>query len=323
MNAPITSSQIKDRNYELILRYLLVAKAATKAEIANHTGLSATSVSDLTGELIGRGYLEVVGEGESAGGRRPAVLRIRDSHGWAVGASLEPGRVELCALNLDGSDKSISGCNIPVPSEGNLVASLIREIENLTQGQATKRLLGVGVSVPGLVDVGNGIVLDDPLLGWRNVHLKEQLERVFLVPVHVDRQGACGAVTEMVLGAAAGTGTFIYFCSDFLPQTGVAIEGQILRGINNRAGHMETGRAAGWEEIDVAERLLGLYQGIDPAFLVVGKTGDEARRSRLVDYLLGRGVRVVDGALGECVYSKGAALSVILGHFKHLASNRN
>lgn len=321
MNPPITSSQIKDRNYELILRYLLVAKASTKAEIANHTGLSATSVSDLTGELIERGYLEVVGERESAGGRRPAVLKIRESCGWAMGISLEPGRIQLCALNLDGSDKIPPGCHVPIASVGNPVAYLIREIEKLMQGLAAKRLLGIGVSVPGFVDVRNGIVLDDPCLGWRNVHLKEQLERVLLVPVHVDRQGACGAVAEMILGAAAGTETFVYFCSDFLPQVGVVIEGEILRGVHSRAGHVEAGTTARLAEIELAERLLGLYQGIDPAFLVVGAAGDEPRRGRIMDHLLRRGVRAIDSAVREGAYAKGAALSVILGHFKNLASN--
>ena len=61
----------------------------SRAEISRQTGLSRSTVSELVGFLLRQGIIEEAGTGDSLGGRRPILLRIRSR-----------GRV-ICAVHVD------------------------------------------------------------------------------------------------------------------------------------------------------------------------------------------------------------------------------
>lgn len=114
------------------------------------------------------------------------------------------------------------------------IAVTVRELaENLSES-----LIGVGIVLPGLLDVERGIMIHSSNLGWRNVPLKELLERQLAWPCFVEHDVRGGAIAELYYGAGKNLSSFLYVSIG----TGIAgtlIErGAIIRGCRGLAGEI-------------------------------------------------------------------------------------
>ena len=101
----------------------------------------------------------------------------------------------------------------------------------LEESQSTKEQLGgIGIGCPGPLDLEEGIILEAPNLGWKNVPLKKSLEKEFGCPVFVCNDVDAGVYGEYRFGAAEGARTAL----GVFPGTGIGgamiYEGQIFRG---------------------------------------------------------------------------------------------
>ncbi len=101
-----------------------------------------------------------------------------------------------------------------------------------------KQVKGVGIGAPGAVDFGAGKVIVAPNLGWQNVPLKRDLEKIIGLPVFVENDGTMctlGVHTcelegkpRSMIGIFIGTGI----------GAGLIIEGKLYSGFNGTAGEI-------------------------------------------------------------------------------------
>ncbi|MGC1276356.1 MAG: ROK family protein [Planctomycetaceae bacterium] len=106
---------------------------------------------------------------------------------------------------------------------------------------APDRLAGIGVGCPGVLDIDEGVLIDAVNLGWRDVRLKEILEREFGCPAVLANDVDAGVYGEYRFGAGRGA-----FCLlGVFPGTGIGggciYRGQIFRGRKQSCmeiGHM-------------------------------------------------------------------------------------
>ena len=113
---------------------------------------------------------------------------------------------------------------------------LAEQISNLMSPQVTK----IGIGVPSVVDVNNGIVYDAANIpSWKEVHLKNFLEARFGVPAYVNNDANCYAMgaygtypddakPETLVTVTLGTGIGI----------GVVDHGRLICGVNCGAGEL-------------------------------------------------------------------------------------
>ncbi|MEZ6126344.1 MAG: ROK family protein [Planctomycetaceae bacterium] len=98
---------------------------------------------------------------------------------------------------------------------------------------------GIGVGCPGPLDLKKGIILEAPNLGWKNVALKELLEKEFSCPAEICNDVDAGVYGEYTSGAGKGVRCLL----GVFPGTGIGggcvYEGNIFRG--TRASCMEVG----------------------------------------------------------------------------------
>jgi glucokinase len=112
------------------------------------------------------------------------------------------------------------------------VARIAETIEQALDeaGVRRSRLAGIGMAVPGMLDLDRGILLHAPNLGWRNVPLKRKLGKMFHVPVFLANDVDAGTYGEYRFGAAAKGRCVI----GVFPGTGIGsacvYEGRLLRG---------------------------------------------------------------------------------------------
>ncbi len=95
-----------------------------------------------------------------------------------------------------------------------------------------EQLAGIGVGVPGLVDLDHGIVVSCANLGWKQVDLQGELQKRFGCPVTVINDVDAGVYGEYRFGSAKGSRSVV----GIFPGTGIGggfiYEGNIIRGKN-------------------------------------------------------------------------------------------
>jgi N-acetylglucosamine repressor len=128
---------IRDINRQIVLNYVREREPISRAEIARETALQRSTISTIVDALKIDGLIEEIGEGESTGGRRPTMLRLRMAGPIAIGVAIRPTRTVIATSNLAGR--------------------VIEQEEFVTDPDPEKTLLGVISSQPnGLPEPGPG-----------------------------------------------------------------------------------------------------------------------------------------------------------------------
>ena len=94
------------------------------------------------------------------------------------GTNIRTGLVE--------DNKLVKVESIEVPKSGTK-DEIINNIVTMIQKFSTKKINGIGIGVPSVVDIEKGIVYDvQNIPSWKEVHLKKILEKEFKVPVYIN-----------------------------------------------------------------------------------------------------------------------------------------
>ncbi len=124
-----------------------------------------------------------------------------------IGVDLGGTKVAAGRVNKDGT-REIKHKLIPAQSENpqDIIDSIVEVIEQLF----VDSVAGIGIGVPGLVDREKGIAYDiQNIPSWKEVHLKEILEKQFNVPVYLDNDANCFALGESQFGSGSDEKDFV------------------------------------------------------------------------------------------------------------------
>ena len=122
-----------------------------------------------------------------------------------------------------------------------LISALAREIEASIKaaGLNKKKIAGVGIGLPGLIDYEKGVVRFLPNIpGWQNVHLKSILQKKVHLPVFVDNDVKIITLAESKFGAGRGVKNLICMTLGTGVGAGLILNGQLYRGEDNAAGEL-------------------------------------------------------------------------------------
>ena len=103
------------------------------------------------------------------------------------------------------------------------------------QGQS---ILGLGLGLPGLVDVSTGTLLFSPNLGWTEVPLRRLLEAKFPFPIYIDNEANLAALGESYFGAARGCDFVLLVSCGVGVGAGIVLNRQLLAGAAGLAGEV-------------------------------------------------------------------------------------
>ncbi len=98
---------------------------------------------------------------------------------------------------------------------------------------------GIGIGVPSVVDVEKGIVYDVVNIpSWKEVPLKEILEKEFGVPVHVNNDLNCFVLGEKYFGFGKSHKTIVGVAMGTGIGSGIIIDNKLYSGVNCGAGEI-------------------------------------------------------------------------------------
>ena len=100
--------------------------------------------------------------------------------------------------------------------------------------------VAIGVGVPGLINMKKGIVLGgaENIRDWKNIPLKDTLEKACRLPVIIDNDANLIALGEMLYGAARNCTNAIVLSIGTGIGGAIIINKQLFRGSNNAAGEL-------------------------------------------------------------------------------------
>jgi predicted NBD/HSP70 family sugar kinase len=245
---PITGDQrfVKSINRNVLLRLLLDEPSMSRAALAERSGLTKSTVSLLTKELIDEGWLAEDGVAVTGSpGRRPTPLRV-DGRGLAlIGAELGTDSLRVVSTSLHGEVLRSKSVHLrdraPDVACHQLVELVTAESARVTRAGA--RLLGVGVGLPGAVDTAHGIIEFAPNLGWHNVEVGRRLARelgaggLAQVPVYCQNEADLAAIGETAFGSRP-IDPLVYISCSVGVGAGIVLNGALFTGATGAAGEI-------------------------------------------------------------------------------------
>ncbi|HME87023.1 MAG TPA: ROK family protein, partial [Candidatus Nanoarchaeia archaeon] len=98
------------------------------------------------------------------------------------------------------------------------------------------KILGVGVSLPGIINREKGIVVESPFPGWNGIMLKKSIEDAVKIPVFIENEGRCFAIAEYKCGIFKKTDNSISVLFNDRISAGIMIDGKLAKGAFFAAG---------------------------------------------------------------------------------------
>ncbi|WP_370068682.1 ROK family protein [Streptacidiphilus sp. MAP5-3] len=295
METPGSQSSLHRANLERVLRAVRMAGSLTQAEIARSTGLSAATVSNIVRELSEAGTVVVTPT--SSGGRRARSVSLSADAGIVVGVDFGHSHLRVAIGNL--AHRVLAEESEPLDTDASaeqgfgrteqLVARLLEQT-----GFAPEKVIGVGLGVPGPIDVETGALGSTSILpGWSGISPAKELSARLGMAVRVDNDANLGALGELVWGAGRGLSDLAYIKVASGVGAGLVIAGQIYRGPGGTAGEIghitldeagpvcRCGNRGCLETFVGARHILGLLQQSHGQDLSIPKVVELAQRGDL------------------------------------------
>ncbi len=235
---------VRRMNRAVILEVFRTQKTLSRAQLAIETGLNPSTVSNIISELIQENLIRETDLAQSAMGRPGRLLELNPEGGCAMGIEINVDYIELVvtdfAANVLWRQRRNSVAEINQDVIMSEVASLAREAFAFVQARGA-RLLGVGVGVPGLVDVSSGLLRLAPNLHWENVPIRDLLASHLDCPIYVENEANAAALGEYYFGATRDIKDYIFLSAGVGLGSGIVMGGKIFRGRSGyagEAGHM-------------------------------------------------------------------------------------
>jgi predicted NBD/HSP70 family sugar kinase len=286
MTAAARQPHLRRANLALVLDEVRRRGPCSRSRLVAATGLTRSAIAGLVGELETLGL--VVERAPSPDGRpgRPSpVVQVDDRSVVALSIEIFVDEIGAAIVALDGS--VVSSVRVARPRTRVAAAETIHDVAQLverlraqvetSQPRVGRRVIGCGVSVPGLVHDVDGVVVAAPNLGWTDVPLAESLATALGrgVPIHVGNDADLGALAESRFGAGVGSDHMIFVSGEVGVGGGLVAAGRRVvghLGFAGEIGHLPVNPAGrrcrcgsiGCWETEVGESILLDRAGLDP-----------------------------------------------------------
>jgi len=238
---------IRDINKQIVLNYVRDRAPISRAEIARETELHRSTVSVITDELLADGLIVGIGAGDSTGGRKPTLYKLKTDIPVAIGIDLTPRITTIAVADLAGN--LLEKESFSTSPDMQFMTEQIVERTRRIAAKYSEYGLEIGMSVPGLVDQKLGRIFHIPYFDWRDWDICQRLETETGISVTVENDANATALAELWFGQekVRKTDTFVMVLVGEGIGTGIIFDGQVYRGekgAGGEFGHMIAGENA-------------------------------------------------------------------------------
>ena len=243
---PTDQADVRRHNAALVLGTVVSDGPLSRARVAAATGLTRATVGSIVDELLGAGLLLEQGTSSATGVGRPGTDLVV-APGGAAGIGVELNIDGLTAVVVDLAGTVRHRVARPGDQRDRGAAAILRSLARLVDSALEVAadldlpVQGVGVAVPGLVDLGEQVLRLAPNLGWTDVPVVERLAAYAEQPwpaVTIDNEANLAALGELWSGDHGAAGSFVLVNGDVGVGAGVVLEGRLHRGSRGFGGEL-------------------------------------------------------------------------------------
>jgi predicted NBD/HSP70 family sugar kinase len=234
-----------DYNQRVILQAIRVSEAATRAELARATGLTAPAVANITKRLM---LLGLVAEADKLHGGRgqPATRLVIPPDGcFSLGLNIDRDHCTVVLLDLLGSVRGrlgIEGRLASPAATAALMGDMLRDLLASAGVDAT-RLIGAGVVLPDALGL-TALPALHPFSEWAGLDVATLFGDAVAeavgrrLPIYVENDAAAAAIGELQFGLGLRHSSFFYMLISAGLGGGLVVDGDYFRGANGRSGEI-------------------------------------------------------------------------------------
>ncbi|MGV9380909.1 ROK family protein [Nonomuraea sp. NPDC003707] len=224
-----------------ILQLIRHGTCRTRKELIEYTGLSRSTITDRVDRLIDAGYIHESGVAASGGGRPPSVLDVDAGRRLMLVADLGASHAGVALTDLAANTLTEERAEMRIELGPEAVLSWVREaFQRLLDraGRPASDVCGIGLDLPGSVDHTTGRMIRSFLMpGWDGYPVGEAIGETYDVPVLVENDANAMALGEW-WSSWRDTDSLILIKVSTGIGTGIVIDGQIYRGVEEAAGNI-------------------------------------------------------------------------------------
>ena len=264
----------------------------SKVEVSKNLNLSMPTVLSNVNDLIAKGIIIETGEYESTGGRKAKSIGINPSYRYSVGIVITANHVGIVLVNLKYEIVKFRRVRMKFSPDASYCQDLsVLTSEFLKDTEYQDRILGIGISIPGIISQKDHLLIKSHALQLENYSLSF-LEQAFDLPVYFENDANAAMMAEDMNRYKNA----IYLSLNNTLGGAFCIGGKLFQGENQKAGefgHMilvpggrkcYCGKKGCADAYCAASALTDEINSLE-TFMEQLKSGDEAVEEKWSEYL--------------------------------------
>ena len=241
MAQPGHIDHIKQVNAGRVYKLIDLKGPISRIELSKQSELAPASITKITRELIEAHLIHETTVQEATTRGRPAVGLQTNNEGWQF-LSMRLGRGYLTiALHELGGDVLIdTKIDIHERDQEDVLARLLHEIYEFFQTYAEQldRVTSIAVTLPGLVNSEQGIVLQMPHYNVKNLALGPEIYKETGLPVFIANDTRAWALAEKLFGHSQDNDNSVLISIHHGVGAGIILDGRVLQGRHGNIGEL-------------------------------------------------------------------------------------
>lgn len=234
----VTERRRKTRNR--VFRYIYNSdEPVSKQAMALELNLSLPTIHQNISELLDAGLIKAGETQRSTGGRPPVGYLVENNIRFSIGVSITTNHIRFLASDIKMNQMAEKSIYREASVAINLESEIKKELDIFIEENSLNknRILGVGITIPGVLDVSEDSVLLSPSMRIKNLSLKSLRKSLEPYPVYIENDGNCAGYAEwLAMSPKERKNGFVYL----LLENGVGgtffINGKSYSGVNHRSG---------------------------------------------------------------------------------------
>jgi len=235
---------VRRHNLSTLLGHLHLAGQLSRSSLTTLMGLNRSTIAGLVGEVEMLGLAEQQApdaRGRSAAGR-PSVRVAATDRAYVLAVDVRVSGLIVARVGLGGCVLSAATSSSPAGHDPQATADALADLAwtVVRDADPDSVLVGIGISVPGIIARDTGIVCLAPNLEWRDLPFAEMLATSLgtsLRPV-LGNDADHGALAEHVRGVGRGVDDLVYLAGEVGVGAGLIAGGRSVNGASGFAGEI-------------------------------------------------------------------------------------
>ncbi len=240
-----TTKILRHINAMRCLRLLRTSGSVSRADLARLLGLNRSTTGYAIAELLDVGLVVELEEQAPDGRKGRPGVRVALSPSGAYAIGIDVGTREISGVLIDlqmGIVAQLTTSSGPAFRNPEAVLpKLVGMAQKLPKkaGVDTSKILGIGISIPGLVD-HDGKVINAPFLEWSDFDLEQRLQLVLPSEwrIEVRNDADCFAAAECAVASPSDLDNFMVLLLAEGIGSALVSKGVVMQGAHGHAGEV-------------------------------------------------------------------------------------